>query len=621
MFPVTLREKLLGQSGSFWSEQIARDQREYVRMLAGVGAASCCLDAAGAAASDAALPGRRFDSWKTFRFGEDDVRTLGMDPNSRIYLDWPEEGVAVIGRPDPRILKRIDVLADVDEAGADAVRHALEDSDGQVLLWPASTDTADYSGIPVSEFLQPTYALLADLPGRPAGLLSDSGRLLLAGIDFRFGFGALLFRTHPFELFPGGELRVASISEDASSLHKWSRGADFSPPGISRVRRLQRGASSLEALRLAALESAGCLVLDSDEFIRARIPLAGGGWLYMTEERFLEAPYDHDPLDTGTLYPAGTAVGCGIELLFRPSSDAVDWSEFGAALDLSDFLPFDASIPEGRRRVDLSEKIYAPVWKRCQLANPVPDKGVVESMPGQVEHVYEFVYGGDASADHVAVDVELRYDAVSAASALARTINENEEAAVARDNGDGSFSIRAATPAAGTPAAVQHAHDPNAGESACLCWWDDDDASLPNGEEIGPAPTFGLEGGEAARWEQFIADACRRKRFDASVLHSEDENVVRVIFDGIMKDAGIVALFRPMRLPLGMRRAIRRFLRKHAPVHSVLVFLEKLAGIEEPPAPAEPEPWPQGQYYAAPEPSDDAYTDPATDDYYAPQIS
>lgn len=195
-------------------------------------------------------------------------------------------------------------------------------------------------------------------------------RLLLEGVDFTVGDGALIFREHPHDLF-GEKLEFMCRSALVDEPHLFDH--IFSTAGIkdvSDIARIRHGKFGAKLLARAIARVAGLEVLDVESTLLEVITRCNGCY-YRFDTGMVKAAYRHTNLIAGTTYPAGTIIGGEMIVVRRPVPgsvrwyrDGVDWNT-GLSLDSFCAVP-GLTAPDYPVRVEVTSSTgdlkHAQMW-------------------------------------------------------------------------------------------------------------------------------------------------------------------------------------------------------------------------------------------------------------------
>lgn len=349
-----------GRRGTFWHEGTTPNTRTLVQHMSHSaalhGADRVIERAINGVNTGGAVYSVNFEvPWKPL-----DVVTLGADLQARFVAQWAEEygdpAMFVIRRPATVSLAgEGNVLITWPEPGPDT--FILQTTECEYILLPVDGETPD--AIDVQD-LETRWAVPIPLDTRPC-VISVGGRYLVAGIDFMYQRGVLIFKENPYEIFKDNSfLHCLSGWHDETYLLDYTLATDYDAAAQRAVNYFYRSSQSPVALRNALADISGRWVTDADIHI-AEVQSWCGYLVYRTTDgRRLEIPYRHDPYEVGDFIPAGEIFGGGIRVGGgRPNGGmwhrAYDWS---AGIPLEEISPFTGlTIPDAPMRFEAAEAV------------------------------------------------------------------------------------------------------------------------------------------------------------------------------------------------------------------------------------------------------------------------
>lgn len=324
------RHTALSRIGSYWGEHAHPDSSSLMRSL--VYLRNLQDLPAGVWRARGALIGEKtgFKTNWDHRFDERDVEVLGPDLQARIAEKLHEPtgtAMVVIRRPSEYDLYGSHVAMQDEDLGG-----YLGTEDCRYLLWPVLDSRSEINN---PDQLFNRFILRWPYGSTPYGMMSGTKTLLL-GIDYEAGWGALVFREHPLELFPDHRILVLSSSEVLHNPLNYVLGVEEFSGEATPISLFMRESIGPDQLLKALAQVAGLVCLPQDGVLEASQEFCGGV-RYQFPWGSVAVPYPHTQLEIGTQYLAGHLVGGAIKIWGATGRHGwfreIDWPDEGLSLD------------------------------------------------------------------------------------------------------------------------------------------------------------------------------------------------------------------------------------------------------------------------------------------------
>lgn len=347
------RNELLPKAGSFWTSTIDRAQRDLVRSLVDMAAASTVQDLVHA--------GNRLTAQQS---SQTTFVTLKIEPK-RIVLFSPDMQQRVLTRfaggyvirPKEQIVS--ESYADHGLLLVDGVAGMLGSESGDLLAFPLPGFSVGLKGDDqTNSVLRPRWLMPVPADIEPIRFLSLKGELV-CGCDFVCTPGLVHFFEDPTHLFKLPYVTVACAEVRPSTLLGYTLKTDVKGPDMRPVARYFREAQTAATFQAAIACAAGLVVLPADSILELVLPLPVG-YRYVFKDYVLEARYPHTALTAGNAYLKDHVVGDHVRVTGGGHSRPqwyrdLDWS---AGLSLDSFSPFKGlTAADGQRRAYTTDQI------------------------------------------------------------------------------------------------------------------------------------------------------------------------------------------------------------------------------------------------------------------------
>jgi hypothetical protein len=211
----------------------------------------------------------------------------GIINEGRLILEISNEELNE--RLSERIVMNVDDIVAAYKILTEKDREALL---RQILAFPIVPESeAASTDISVASRSNLTYGLYIDKDIFVSTITTDTGTLLVNGVDFVSFFGLLLFKENPVALFPKYKFVASSMTRRHINILSYPLGVEVYGP-IDRIMTYYRTTQSPKAFYLAAAQAIGMCVVPEDCIVLHVEPLHKG-YAYITDKGKLDAPYEH----------------------------------------------------------------------------------------------------------------------------------------------------------------------------------------------------------------------------------------------------------------------------------------------------------------------------------------
>lgn len=367
------RTPALARAGNFWSRILNPADREMVRHLAHSGFITGLDDSLSEIAKAALGGGYVLRDSVDIPWQPSNVMTLGPDLQERIVVLWSDadlDGVGgwwAVSRPTSFTLGLED-HATIELTLPDSTTIILSSNGCEYYLFPAEGES---DGLPVSALDMRTKWLVPIPSNIRPQVLEIPGRFLVAGIDFQWMPGVLVFTENPHALFKDS-IVCQSAWVEVPYMFGYAQGVDGLQAPKRAVAHFQQRAQTASTLRAALVELLGRRIADTTRWVTSVQAYCTTRVYQLDDGTSLTIEYPHHEYAVGDVITAGTVIGLGIDT-WGPNRDDPNWfavCPWGDGLPLSVVSPFaakDLYIPNAPCRFEAYEEVAGKLHVRPWL--------------------------------------------------------------------------------------------------------------------------------------------------------------------------------------------------------------------------------------------------------------
>lgn len=342
---------LFGKIGSFWSEKLKGQSREFAKALLSFSKITSATDELiksmrNLSNSEHALTGNIVLS-----FLPKDVAVLGPDLQKRLITVYSPDASKKLAFSNriPAQMAESEIPSNI--TLTELAKECLRLGDNNYLTLNVNGAEVDPDIYEITAQDTFTNKYLVPIPEDLTIMqIKTQDRVLLCGIDFEQGQGVLILNEQPSSLFPNHKIFVTSAITKITNVLNYSVAVEPVHGDLSQIAEYYRYAQSTNTFELAIARACDLFVFEKDSILLR----ASGNFfkrIYEFDTGTVTIDYPHDKLIVGTLYNAGTVLGNVIKVITQPDLSEPSWYEklqWAGGLDLSGLGPYrGVTMPSG----------------------------------------------------------------------------------------------------------------------------------------------------------------------------------------------------------------------------------------------------------------------------------
>lgn len=400
------RTPALSRAGNFWSTILRVQDRELVRHMAHTAFLARVDDALESTARACIGGGWTLQDSVEIPWNPADVLLMGPDLQERALTLWAEEGAAegtgfwVTSRPTEFTLGRADG-AFIELTLPDMTTFVYQAGGCDYIVFPVE---GEEELLPVPSLdLRPKWIVPCPLSTRPH-VIEVPGRFLVAGIDFIWQTGALIFEENPHALFQESIVCQAAWVHE-SQVMVFAQGVDLPEAASGAVAVFQQEAQTPETLRRALAEILRRPVAERDRLVTTVQSYCTTRVYQLDGEEMITVDYAHDDYAVGDVIPAGAVIGGGVEVYGSRVGASGSWwrkCPWEDGLLLRDVSPFKSTgiyIPNAPCRFEA----YATTGGNLHVRPWLP--GTADDYFAELQRYWNWIKSAEIQSDKYLNDI------------------------------------------------------------------------------------------------------------------------------------------------------------------------------------------------------------------------
>lgn len=342
---------VFGKLGSFWSEKLKGQSRDFAKALIGLSKITSATDELIQPMRNLSNNAHAMMGNIVLSFAPRDVAVLGPDLQKRlitVYSPDATKKLAFSSRPSP---KNDTIPTPINVTLSQTAQECLRLGNNNYLSLTVNSADPDPDIYVLTEQDVLLNKYLVPIPDDLTVIqIRTHERVLLCGIDFEQGQGVLIFNEQPSSLFPNHKIFVTSAIKKIDNLLNYSVAVEPVHGDISHIAAYYRYAQAAKTFELAVARACDFFVFEENSLLLR----ASGNFykrIYEFDTGTVAVEYPHDKLIVGTTYKAGTVLGNAIRVFSQLDLSAVNWYRqfsWSGGLDMSALGPYEGvTMPSG----------------------------------------------------------------------------------------------------------------------------------------------------------------------------------------------------------------------------------------------------------------------------------
>lgn len=382
------RYLVFGKIGSFWSEKLKGQSRQFAKALLSFSKITSATDELIQSMRNLSNNSNALMGNVVVSFTPRDVAVLGPDLQKRIITVYSPEASKSLAFSSRYPAELPPVSLPSNTTLSEAAKECLRLGSNNYISLNINTAEIDPDLNVLTEQDVLSNKYLVPIPDDLTIIqIKTHDKTLLCGIDFEQSQGVLILNQQPSSLFPNHKIFAVSAIKRITNILNYSLAVEPVHGDLSRIAAYYRYTQSAKTFELAVARACDFFVFEHDSLLLR----ASGNFykrIYEFDTGTVAIDYPHDKLTVGATYKAGTVLGNIVEVITQNNLSETEWYtqvQWTQGLDMSFLGPYknlvmpsgfiSAHRPVGSPHVQLSvtgdswEKTH--YWEQCALGESV----------------------------------------------------------------------------------------------------------------------------------------------------------------------------------------------------------------------------------------------------------